>query len=339
MSIYSPDDPAPAQQADLTLAEAALQHYQLGETHPTFIQHNAAIVFRVEAPIQERCYLLKLHTRRGTGSNPSLAQLDAGMRWLAAVARETDLVVQTPVPTSAGRFVCQIATGTSEPVTATLQHWLEGSPPNGDFTLPQARQLGRSMAKLHRHSQQHPQPPEVPALRHDANALASHIQTLCTTLDRAMLSAEAQAVLLAAQAEITRRMSELGTAPDVWGPVHGDLHYDNVLLIQDDIAPIDFTGVRLAHYLHDIGVTVYHTYHQGPELRRAFLAGYQELRRIPVHYIQFLDAFVTAAAIENIAWNCTIVGQVDSALFQRNLRQLIEMFCTSLIEGRTVLSL
>ena len=37
-----------------------------------------------------------------------------------------------------------------------------------------------------------------------------------------------------------------------------------------------------------------------------------------------IDAFVTAAAIENIAWNCTIAEQVGSPLFQRNLRQLVE---------------
>lgn len=32
------------------LAELALQHYALGATHLTFIQHNAGIVFHVEAP-------------------------------------------------------------------------------------------------------------------------------------------------------------------------------------------------------------------------------------------------------------------------------------------------
>lgn len=45
--------------------------------------------------------------------------------------------------------------------------------------------------------------------------------------------------------------------------MHGDLHYDNLLLHNAAVYPIDFTGLRLAHYLYDIGVTIYPTYIRG----------------------------------------------------------------------------
>jgi hypothetical protein len=41
------------------LAEQALHHYALGATQLAFIQHNAGVVFRVEAPAIGRPYLLK----------------------------------------------------------------------------------------------------------------------------------------------------------------------------------------------------------------------------------------------------------------------------------------
>lgn len=72
----------------LRLAESALQHYTLGVTSSTFIQYNAAIVFRVEAPAMGRLYLLKLHARRGVGTNPSAAQLENGLRWLSIISAQ-----------------------------------------------------------------------------------------------------------------------------------------------------------------------------------------------------------------------------------------------------------
>ena len=155
----------------LALAERALQHYALGVTIPTFIHHNAGIVFRVEAPTMGRSYLLKLYARRGEGANPSAAQLEVGLRWLAELARETDIVVQTPVPTTTGAFVCQVSATAPEAINCSLQYWSEGVPPNGDFTLQQVRQLGLVMAKLHAHSQQHPILQDLPVLRSDRNAL------------------------------------------------------------------------------------------------------------------------------------------------------------------------
>src|SRR3712207_4869239 len=61
----------------LALAEAALEHYGLGSTTATFIQHNAGIVFRVVVPRMGRAYLLKLHARIGGGANPTAEQLEA----------------------------------------------------------------------------------------------------------------------------------------------------------------------------------------------------------------------------------------------------------------------
>ena len=125
----------------IELAEQALQHYALGTTQLTFIQHNAGVVFRVEAPTIGRPYLLKLHERVGVGSNPSADQLEVGLGWLANVGRETDLAIQTPVATTAGHFVSQVYTSNATPISCTVQYWLEGELPNGDFSVLKAQYL------------------------------------------------------------------------------------------------------------------------------------------------------------------------------------------------------
>jgi Ser/Thr protein kinase RdoA (MazF antagonist) len=324
-------------QQHVELAERALQHYALGATQLTFIQHNAGIVFRVEAPAIGRPYLLKLHERVGGGTNPSAAQLEVGLAWLANVGRETDLVVQTPVVNTSGHFVSQVRTSDSPPISCTVQHWVEGELPNGDFSASQALQIGTVMAKLHAHSQQHPLAQGLPAMRHDASALAENVRTLRVALDQTLLPATSFAVIVAAHQQITTLMTNLGTAPDVWGPVHGDLHYDNLLLYDAEVRPIDFTGLRLAHYLYDIGVTIYHIFHQGPDIRRALIEGYQQTRALPEGDLRAIEAFVAYAAIDNLAWNSTIPEQAASALFRRNLQQLVEQFCTPVAERRPFL--
>jgi Ser/Thr protein kinase RdoA (MazF antagonist) len=236
-----------------------------------------------------------------------------------------------------GQFVSQVALADSPPVNCTVQQWVEGEPPHGHFTADQVRRIGALMATLHEHSTGYPLPPRGAALRQDAAALARNVGILRTALDTALLSDREYAALVAAQKHITALMASLGTAPEPWGPVHGDLHHDNLLFFQQEIRPIDFTGLQLAHYAYDIGVTLYHIYYQAPASRHAFFEGYQQVRRLSAAYPRAVETFVAYAAIDNIAWNSTIPAQAHSALFQRNLRQLIATFCANLTAGHPFL--
>ncbi len=322
----------------LELAAVVLRHYPLGPAIPTFIGHNAGIVFRVEAPEIGQTYVLKLHERVGYGPNPSAEQLDAGLRWLADLARDTAVVVQVPVATSAGQLVGQIVTGeSSTPLNYTLQHWVAGEPPNGDLTAQQAHRVGKMMATLHAFSERYAVAPDAPAMRHDTDALRKNIDILRGALPTTLLSREASAIVDAAGERITALMADLGVGHKVWGPVHGDIHYDNLLFYQDEARPIDFTGLRLAHYGYDIGVTLYHILYQEPEIRRAFVEGYERVRPLPAVSPRALEAFLTYAAIDNVAWNSTIAAQVRSPLFQRNVRHLVDAFCTRLVAGQSFL--
>lgn len=325
------------QQTYTTLVGTAVQLYTLNPSESTFIQHNAGIVYRITTQTQQQ-YLLKLHKRVGVGDDPSAEQLEPGLAWLTAFAQASDVVVQVPVRTKQDSFVGQIISScVAEPINCTLQEWLEGDVPNGDFTQHHAHQLGALMAKLHNFSRAYPVIRGLSAMYHDAQALVDNIQLLRTMLNTTLLSPQDFEIVLVAGERIVENMTELGTSTDVWGPVHGDLHYDNLLFYDDEIRPIDFTGLRLAHYLYDIGVTLYHTFHQGIALREALFAGYQQVGKLPTAYQQYVEGFIAYAAIDNVAWNSTIPEQVESKLFQRNVQNLVKSYCMPVAQGEPFL--
>lgn len=320
----------------LPLAEAALQNYSIGPVQIAFVQHNAGIVYQVTARETGRRYLLKIHKRVGEGSDPSAEQLEPGLEWLSALA--TKMVVQEPVRTNHGQFVGQVDFPSREqPVSFTLQHWVEGQPPHGDFTPEQVRAIGCMMAHIHSFSSTYPLAEAIPAMRHDEAALHFNTAQLREFVPLSLLSNDEHAILQAAEQRITDYISELGQHRSLWGPVHGDIHYDNVLIDGQEIRPIDFTGLRLAHFVFDIGVTIYHIFHQGHVLRRAFFAGYQQVYDLPDEYERFVEAYIAYAAIDNLAWNCTIPEQRKSALFKRNIHDLIHRYCVAVAEGRPFL--
>jgi Ser/Thr protein kinase RdoA (MazF antagonist) len=190
------------------------------------------------------------------------------------------------------------------------------------------------MAKIHAFSSTYPLADNVPALRHDAQALQSNVNRLRTLLPLSLLSHQDFEILLAAEQRVAQDLAELGTHPSVWGPIHGDIHYDNVLIYDQEIRPIDFSGLRLGHYVYDIGVTLYHIFYQGSQMRQAFLAGYQQIYPLPMKYEQFVEACVVYAAIDNIAWNSSIPEQQTAPLFQRNLQDLINHYCIWIAQGK-----
>ena len=322
----------------LPLVEAALQNYSLGPVNIEFIQHNAGIVFRVSSQETGHQYLLKIYKRVGTGEDPFPEQLEPGLHWLAALAQASDFVVQTPIATDTGAFVGQIMLPSIiQPISCTLQQWVNGHVPNGDFTQQQVYAIGTLMAKMHAFSSTYPLANNVSALRHDAPALHANINQLRTTLPPSLLSSYDFDILRATEQRIAEHLADLGNHSNVWGPVHGDLHYENVVLYNQEVRPIDFTGLRLAHYVFDIGVTMYHIFYQGSSIRQAFFAGYQQIYDLPSRYEQFVEACIAFAAIDSLAWNCTIPEQQNTPYFQRNLQNLINNYCAKVVQEQRFL--
>jgi Ser/Thr protein kinase RdoA (MazF antagonist) len=129
-------------------------------------------------------------------------------------------------------------------------------------------------------------------------------------------------------------VDSIGACGDVFGVVHGDLNPDNIIVTDDgSVQFIDLAQLALAPYLWDVGVALYQYSYQDPSVRQTMVRGYHEARpglEIPS---LALETFVCAAALTNLAFQCSIPAQRASRLFHTNVQKFADGFCRDLVNG------
>lgn len=322
------------------LAQAALRHYALHAPRPVFLQHNAGITFRAETPEPAERFLLKLHAPVGSGAQPPAEVVGARLRWLAWLEEQAALAVQAPVPNRAGELVTWLADpDLPEALVCTLQRWLDGGLVDGDFTLAQLERIGAMMATLHRLGGHAPAALTDALPQFDATAVTGWIGELGAAVPLGWLSPADLVLIAQAGDELQRWLGDRTHQANLWGPIHGDLHHANVLLDGDAVHPIDFDGIQVAPYAIDLGTTLYHIHYQGPAAQRALIEGYQRVCPLPMPDHTWLDAALVCSALGNLAFQVTIPEQRASPILVRNLRQLVDSFCSLFVAGAPILAL
>ncbi len=102
------------------------------------------------------------------------------------------------------------------------------------------------------------------------------------------LAPRQQAILTVASERLRPLMSALPGDTAQWGLIHGDLHRDNILLHNGEVAVIDFDDCGPGYYMLDL-VSVLDSFYRRviarpadyPPLREAYLSGYARVRALP----------------------------------------------------------
>jgi Ser/Thr protein kinase RdoA (MazF antagonist) len=324
------------------IAHAALASYPVDVARLHFLQHSGGITFRVGTQQGDSSFLLKIHHSAGSGVSASAEATRARYSWLRAVGQSTGLVVQTPILNYQGDLLTVVANPKGQPsYLCTLQQWVEGSFPGGDFTTRQVQRIGTMMAQFHHLSSEWSALDKLKdALPvYEQSNLAQNVQTLSQGVETGLLAKHDFALIEAAAHVIADIVERVGRDRKRWGPIHGDFHHGNVLFHEEEVRLIDFDSLCLSPYALDLGTMLYHIYYQGPTVYPLLLEGYQAVHPLPVDATSWLDAFVTRAAIANLAFNITIPEEHTGPYLARNLRQLVDEFCRNLVAGRRFLSL
>lgn len=237
------------------LAAAALDRYALGEATAAFVGHNAGVTYRVETPRTGRRFLLKIAepVREGGGGAPE--RFRSTLRWLVALARDTHLVVQEPAPNRQGELLTAVPfDDLAAPIHCSLQHWVDGDHVAGDFTPDHTYRIGAMLATLHRHGNGWPPAATLAAHESDGAWAAERERLLGRVVDLGILSAEAWRTVAAACRRVRQVLAAARLRSGAWGPIHGDLHHQNVLFSSGQARPIDFGDFTRAPFCYDLGV-------------------------------------------------------------------------------------
>lgn len=286
------------------LAERALHAYDVGQARLTPLAHLYNTTFRVDTPAGER-YVLRIHTTYSTALYPahSLEVVRSELAWLAALQRDTDLVVPDPVPTRDGALLTVVEVeGVPEPRICVLFRWVEGRFLSKGLAPTHLERVGEFMARLHNHSEQFALPDgfkrgEVDTL-HDSS-VAHILDTFAEVRPLRDMQVVAEAL-----GRVRETLAELSKGPDVYGLIHADLHYENFLFHNGQVRAIDFDDCGWGHRLFDLGVTLSQVEHKKgySAMRAALLRGYRSIRPLSPQHEAFLDTFIALRHLQLTTW-------------------------------------
>jgi Ser/Thr protein kinase RdoA (MazF antagonist) len=315
-------------------ATLALAGFDLAPTEVRFLGHNSGVAYRVTTAAQGP-FLLKIHVPRGTSQAPDPAHVEGVLAWLRELSgMSPGFPVQTPVTDLHGRLLPRVGLdGLSLDAPCSVQTWVDGEVLEGDLSVDQAAAVGRMTARLHTCASRRRAGSHLTGSELDATWFAVRQRALMDHLGTELISTADRSAIEAAGEIVGSTLQRIGRDRGVFGPIHGDLHQENIVWADQQPRPIDFAYLLYGPYQWDLGVLAYHTMYLPVAVRRSLVDAYVAARTdAPVQDLS-LEVFLVAAAIENLAFQVCIPEQRRSALLGRNLTDLARGYCTRLIAG------
>ena len=250
----------------------------------TLLRNYDDLIYQIKA---ERVYALRICSP--TTSHQRLMSI---VEWLAALRRDTNLLVPKPVPNKQGNLISQL-----EDRCCVLFEWLDGEPVSRNMSPQVARQIGEIMAKLHLHAVNY-RPNNYSGDRFDYNYFfGSTSWWQAKAKERLQDNYES---LIPAIEKAKGLISSMEESPEQFGMIHSDLHFSNVISNKEQYAVIDFGECGMGYYLIDIAVTEseFEDYKSADELIAAFRAGYRDYRSFPNYDIETFKVLSSLLLLE-----------------------------------------
>ena len=279
------------------LAEEALRDYDIGKISFTPLEHMANTTFRIDAEDGQR-FVIRIQNPSSSEAIPQRReeQLRSEMEWLAALNRDTDLVVPAPVSTRDNKLLTKAQVeGVPEERVCCLFRWVDGRFINKGLTPQHIKCVGIFTARLHEHVTKQFSPSKG-FTRPTPDNLSSEVATSIINNFKEVRHAQDVTIVRAVIEKVQGVLDALGTEPKVYGLIHADLHQWNYLFRGGEVRAIDFDDCGFGHFLYDITVTLFNLLDNKdyPQLRTAFFQGYRSIRPLPEEheaYIETLFAF------------------------------------------------
>lgn len=242
-------------------------------------------------------YLIRVH-RPGYQTRRTIV---SELEFLAALRRETELLVPTPVG-EGHQAVSRITVPGVEPRDAVAFEWIPGRF-SSRFTVTGMRRVGDFVARLHRFAENWT--PSDGFERQFWNLEGLSGDNMGGGVE--LLPPEYRAVVEDTLDAASEVLDALGRERDVWGLIHSDLHHRNRLMSDGCLAAIDFDDCGFGYYLYDLAVILGFPRHKyrdefEADLLPAFLEGYRAVRPLSDEHVALLPVFYALRHIVITLW-------------------------------------
>ena len=270
------------------LAELALADYALNVTRLELIGADTNLLYRVYTADGTQ-YALRL----ANGQWRTLADAQAEVSWLDALAGETNISVPRIVRTKTG---AALVTPTLEGVPlghhALLMTWLPGVTLGHRLTAPNLYKMGELFAQLHQHAGKWQPPAGFTTRRFDKPIARGEPDLLLGEAARAIYTPATtrQLAIMRAHVEVAYQALD----PADLRVIHCDLWHDNIKMHKGVLYPFDFEDTIWGYRLHDIAMAMLDLYEVVDQptyaaLLAAFRAGYEAHLTWPAGELELLQ--------------------------------------------------
>jgi len=285
-----------------------------------FIFHGENTTFRADNGSER--HLVRIH-RPGYQTAETIR---SELMWLEAL-RDSGITAPIPERTPDGEFLASVEVPGGVPRNVALLKWVDGALIGARVSEERLKAMGRLLARLHDHAQSFEPPSEFVRKRLDADGLFGSNPVMGGGIH--LVPEEDRALFEDVQGRLVELFGRLGEGKDVFGLIHADLHYGNLVFPpseggRPEAAPIDFDDTAYGYLAYDLAVVLSPLDRKfpGQGTRRSVLAGYREIRTLPAEIEQTIDDFIVARMLTITFW---VLSRTDNPFFAKRIPHQLDL--------------
>jgi len=312
------------------LAIEALKDYDLEVVGLRLLTNEFNGIFRVDTVSGDK-YILRI----SRPNEHELKEILSEMMWLAALRRDTDLMVPEPVRTSLGELVTTIEVpGVPEPRHCVIFGWVPGNDLSEQLTALNLHKSGAFTALLHEHGEKFQPPEKFSINRYNSVFPFGDPVVLFNEEIGDVISDDQRALFTRGVEKVQNVIDELHAGDQKPLVIHADLHQWNLRIFRGRVGAIDFEDLMWGYPLQDIAITFYYLQRREDyaNLHGAYMKGYQTEREWPEQYPGQLDVMIAGRGLDLLNY---VLQDKDPewreqvpAFIARNEQRLLELGIT-----------